>query len=214
MTEAKHTDLLRKIIKVMRQHGLKRTTMDTVAAELSISKRTLYEIFESKTDMMSQALRIIHEDFITYAKACFETLPNVLLALHDFLTKQALLLEITNVDFFKDMDSKFIDVKEIYNHNHGEQKEQLIGVMKKGVEQGVILPNINFDIAYEMLYVQFEALKRQEVLFSKTFTLAEICSTISTMFLRSIATSKGIEMLDTYQPSEHLQKLAKTLFSI
>lgn len=198
----------------MRAHGLKKTTMDTVAAELSMSKRTLYEIFESKTDMINQALRIMHEDRITYAKTCLEILPNVLLALHDILTTQALLLETTNVDFFKDMDSKFIDVKEVYHHNREEQKEQLLEVVKKGVEQGVILPNINFDIAYEMLIVQFESLKRQEVFFPKIFTLAEICSTISTLFLRSIATRKGIEMLENYQPSQHLQKLAKTLFSI
>ncbi|MDD4216483.1 MAG: TetR/AcrR family transcriptional regulator, partial [Bacteroidales bacterium] len=38
------------------RYGLRSVTMDQISAELGISKRTLYEIFKDKDDLVSQAI--------------------------------------------------------------------------------------------------------------------------------------------------------------
>lgn len=50
MSPQAYDSLINGIMMILLQNGLKATTMDSIASALQISKRTLYEIFSSKTE--------------------------------------------------------------------------------------------------------------------------------------------------------------------
>ncbi|MDE6835586.1 MAG: TetR/AcrR family transcriptional regulator, partial [Muribaculaceae bacterium] len=56
LTKAPPEQLIVSISEILVNNGLKSTTMDTIAATLSISKRTLYEYFGSKKDMIFKVM--------------------------------------------------------------------------------------------------------------------------------------------------------------
>lgn len=52
MTPEAYEELLESITDILLRNGLKATTMDSIAASLQMSKRTLYEIFDNKSQMV------------------------------------------------------------------------------------------------------------------------------------------------------------------
>ena len=48
-------------MNAFRERGIRLVTMDDVAADLGISKRTLYETFDKKEDLLYEALVMFHE---------------------------------------------------------------------------------------------------------------------------------------------------------
>ena len=56
-TEIKNT-ILEKALTLFFRYGIKSVTMDDIARELSISKKTLYQFFENKNDLLAQIFAI------------------------------------------------------------------------------------------------------------------------------------------------------------
>ena len=71
---------------------------------------------------------------------------------------------------------------------------------RAGVRQGVFRPDVNYPVTIEMVRVQMESLKRMEEFFPAGISIGEALGTIGIGFLRSIASSEGMECLDRISP--------------
>lgn len=200
--------LLYAIMKIMMEKGMRATTMDMVASRLSISKRTLYEIFGSKEMMLIKVLQYfkkLHADRLTNLMMGNEG--NMMRAIIDVMEYHIKIFETINVNFFADMDDKFRKLRSQYDVlAKGDPK--LMRVFELGVEQGVFLADINYELMQRLLNIQMESLKRMEEIFPADVTLVEACRAIVVSFLRGIATDKGRKTLEDYiknKSSEHVQ---------
>lgn len=201
MTQAprhEHKRLLAAIYPIIRQHGLKGTTMDMVARQLGMSKRTLYEIFRNKSAMIIEVLEFNEMEMYRKARHLIETAPNMMVALLEIFELHRQNLYGMNVSFFRDMDRLYPELREAYRERHMESHQALQVVYAKGVEQGVFRNDVNFLIVSRMMEIQGESLKRMEELFPPEITLVEIYDTMSIGFLRSIASREGNDLLDNY----------------
>lgn len=72
----------------------------------------------------------------------------------------------------------------------------MLTAFKTGVKQGVFRDDINYEVTAQLLRVQMESLKRMEEFFPKNITLVEAYNAIIVGMLRSIATPKGMEIVD------------------
>ena len=79
-TEA-YSTLLEAIMPIILRNGLKATTMDLVASSLSMSKRTLYEIFDSKQNMIEQVLGHVFKRSEEQYSRIFREEPDVMTAI-------------------------------------------------------------------------------------------------------------------------------------
>ena len=77
-TNESHTDLIIAISGILLKNGLKSTTMDSVASALAMSKRTLYEIFESKKDMILKVVSYWQHQHRTKIEGIFADSKNVM----------------------------------------------------------------------------------------------------------------------------------------
>lgn len=188
--------LLSRIVPIMLGKGLKATTMDNVAAELGMSKRTLYEIFGSKSDMLREALeqmeRQNHEHYVeTFAKA-----DNIMEALFKVFKYNRDLVRDLNPDFYVDMDRLYKEKRKEYEKIREKRHEQMLNVFQIGVKEGMFRPDVDYPIQSRMIFIQMEALKRNEVLFPPEIPLQRVFDAIIVGFLRSIASEKGMKLLD------------------
>ncbi|MDD4848084.1 MAG: helix-turn-helix domain containing protein [Bacteroidales bacterium] len=53
-TEVNKVELLEKISELFKKFGLRSTSMDEIAMHLKMSKKTLYQMFDNKTDIVEQ----------------------------------------------------------------------------------------------------------------------------------------------------------------
>ena len=57
MNETKYNEVILKIANLFRKLSIKSLTMDDIAHELGISKKTLYQYFENKEDMVNKVVQ-------------------------------------------------------------------------------------------------------------------------------------------------------------
>ena len=58
--------ILRTAMPLFKQRGIKAVKMDDIAAALSISKRTLYEVYDKKEDLLLAGARHDHEELLRH----------------------------------------------------------------------------------------------------------------------------------------------------
>lgn len=192
-----HTDsLLSSILPIVLEKGPSHTTMDHVASCLGISKRTLYEIFGSKDEMLKEVLQFQHNIYRKIAEKIFLESENMMAAMvelmkvhHDFLKK-------VRPDFFRDMDERFKHLRPAYDSRNDEMNRQISRVITLGIKQGMFRKNCDFEMYLRLLRIQLESIKRMEDFFPPEITIAQAFNAIGLGFLRNIASPKGIEYLE------------------
>lgn len=193
-TEA-YSTLLEAIMPIILRNGLKATTMDLVASSLSMSKRTLYEIFDSKQNMIEQVLGHVFKRSEEQYSRIFREEPDVMTAMLRVFAHQRDIMSEVSPAFFRDMDT-FKETRSNYEDKDNCCNRQLMAVFRLGVEQGVFRPDVNYPVMMRMMKVLMESVKRMEELFPPDITLLQIYDSISLGFLRSIASPTGMKLLD------------------
>lgn len=195
-----HRQLLHSILRLMLRKGLKGLTMDLLASELSISKRTLYEIFGSKHQLISQTLEYLFGTLRDMSQDILQNSPDALSSLSEMFNLYGEMLCTLTIDFFKDMDTLYPEIHKIYKEKHSIALQEWADLYKRGIDEGVLRSDVNYIVLSEMMRVQMEALKRIEDKFLGKFTLEEIFTTVTTGFLHSIASEKGLKIIDSHTP--------------
>ena len=186
--------LLNYIIEELISKGIKATTMDSLAASLQMSKRTLYEIFSNKENMVREALLLFNDKLTKRHCEIYEKASNIMEAMVGFLENCRNWMNIANVNFFRDIEEYYCDGK---NENCSSPRhEAMVRLLNQGVEEGFFRKDLNVEVSCRLLNIQMESLKRMEELFPPDITLIEAYDSICMGFLRSISTVKGIEYLD------------------
>lgn len=197
LKEGEYSALLEKILPIILEKGLKGTTMDIVASRLGISKRTLYEIFESKTEMIKAVMEAFGKQSQQFVTEAFANAENVMEAFIKIFKYNRDMVKRINVDFYRDMDNLYKDRREDYEKTRMSRHEKMLQMYHRGVEQGMFRPDVDYNVQSRMMGLQMEALKRIEELFPPDITLQRVFDSIIVGFLRSIASEKGMKVLDT-----------------
>lgn len=187
--------LLGFITEELLRKGIKALTMDSLAAALQMSKRTLYEIFGSKENMVDEALKSFHDKLMTRHREILENSSHVMEAMVKILADTRNWMSIAGVNFFRDIVDYYQDDnkrREASECRHAEMEK----LFRRGAEEGYFRTDLNFTVQCRMLTIQMESLKRMEELFPPDITLVEVYEAISLGFMRSISSLKGLEFLD------------------
>lgn len=211
MGEKAYEALLDSITAIMMRKGIKATTMDQIAATLQISKRTLYEIFNNKTELVSEVIRSfqtkqadMHKENARSSANEAEALLNIFLMAREMIAKM-------NVDFYRDMDQYYLvhehkftrDAQFHYMHN-------MVDLIKNGQEKGLFRKDMNYVLSFQMMVIQMESLKKMEETFPASIKLLEVYDVVMTGFMRGISTVKGLKIVDSLL-DKHFARKARTL---
>ena len=196
LSEIEYNTLLEKVIFIILKRGFKATTMDIVASQLGISKRTLYEIFPSKSVMIKEVLAAFGKQSHKIITETFAKADNVMVAFIEIFKIHRDLMKDVNVEFYKDMDRLYKHNRADYEKTRESRNEKMQQIFSMGVEQGMFRPDVDFKIQNHIMALQMEGLKRIEDHFPPNITLQRVFDAIIVGFLRSIASEKGMLILD------------------
>lgn len=190
-------NILDYVLHQIISNGIKSTTMDSIASGLQISKRTLYEQFVNKEEMINETLNANMRKMKDRYYEIFSNADNPVTAILDWSREVRKFISNANVEFIRDYDEFTSGLKK-RNNNYENHYEQILSWLKKGVEEGYFRPDINFRISCRMLSIQLESLKRMEDFFPPDITLLDAYDSITTGFMRSICSDKGLKILNEY----------------
>jgi len=176
-----------------RQKGIHAVTMDDVAAELSISKRTLYEVFENKELLLYEGVVKYHDQHSKELREMTCHCKNVMEILLIAYKNKVEELRKTNPQFYADL-SKYPRVARFLNQKNQQLHKNTIAFLERGVKEGYFRKDINHELVSNIL----DAMSRYVMLnqLYKNYSLDEIFSSVLLVTLRGICTVKGITLLE------------------
>ena len=192
-------ELRERVIKVafasFSEKGVRAITMDDIANLLSISKRTLYEIFRDKESLLRECVLYSQKIFDDYAEEISNGTYNVLEIMLKLHQKALEFYAHANRLFFEDI-SKYPEVKKLVNDLRENTMDKNMLFFKQGVEQGLFRKDIDFDIIRLLLREQLDFLSNSELLLKYSFP--ELSTSVLLICLRGISTCEGNRVLERF----------------
>lgn len=200
MEKKQKEDILAWVLQRFREKGIRSVTMDEIAAHAGISKRTLYEQFGDKEQLLIECLKYhwAQEQRILLEYAESGTHNVLELILFSFNQKLAA-CRSTYPGFTRDMMRyrRVMEYVRVYNQNFSRE---FIAALKLGVEQGLMRSDIRFELFEEFLTAQMRLLYEEGVW--RKYTPQEVFRMILLVWLRGISTEEGGRMIDAYMKNE------------
>lgn len=181
--------------KAFRKYGIKRVTMDEVASMLTISKRTLYEIFEDKEALLIAVIQYSRERNRELSDNVYKNSSNVLEVVLNVLAASIRELQVTNRNLFVDL-KKYPKAYDTLLENRKQEADKKIQFFKLGIEQGYFRKDLNFKILNELLEEQWLLFMRSDI--CSEYSFLEVFEAITFTFLRGISTEKGAAVLEDF----------------
>ncbi|MDR1984512.1 MAG: TetR/AcrR family transcriptional regulator [Prevotellaceae bacterium] len=195
-----------KIIDIARelflQRGIRSVTMDEIATEAGISKRTLYEMFANKEDLLSKLTEYIWDEHRDIVKNIIDATPSCLIGILNIL-KYATEENKHKIEA-KSKECFFIDLKKFYPKIVEKNKERrdlyfsfMAQHLKKGVEQQTVRNDLNLDLVSTLFIAQIEGINNI-IKSIQQFDSQEIFTTLILSFCRGISTEKGMKEIEDF----------------
>lgn len=177
------------------RQGVKSVTMDDIARALQMSKRTLYQLFADKEDLLLACVR--HEDDEARARlaAVIERSDNVLEVILNEFDMRLRSLEGVQTAYVTDIMA-YPRVQEFVMARRAADRASAVAFFERGVEQGYFRSEVDYDVVYDILGVQLEKI------FSGwahgKYTFVQLFVNTALVIVRGCATVKGIALIDDF----------------
>ncbi|HIP47923.1 MAG TPA: TetR/AcrR family transcriptional regulator [Lutibacter sp.] len=180
--------------------GFKSVTMDDIAEKMAISKKTIYESFQSKTALVKASTHFIFEQISRKidsicCKDCDVNPIHTLFHINDFLLIQLKVNNAPEFQLYKYYPSIAASLT--------EKKFKLIteGItenLENGIEKGLYRKDINIAIIARLYYSTMNAIKTTDIFPIDTYKMSEVMHIFLLYHIRAIATEKGLQELESY----------------
>ncbi len=181
------------------QSGCKSVTMDDVAKENGISKRTLYEHFSDKTTLLEECINFMKDQMMVYSKTLEQESENVLDLLFRIHNSQSDLIINLKINFFQELRKYYYDLyKKTVENVMVYHLERINDYIAKGQKEGYILEDIDRGLVSKIVIEMSHMIENSDVFPIKEYKRKELFKEVVMFYFRGIATQKGIEMIDEY----------------
>lgn len=190
------TDLRERIVmtssRMFQAQGVKQVRMDDVARELSISKKTLYELFADKEELLLEVVKITSCAFHQNVRRIIGNSGNVLEQI--FMLYKWVIEHCREVNplFFIEL-KYYSQVQAFFQQVHVQNADRVKEWLQTGVREGLLRDKVNYDVFLRQDGFQIDKLLiNPEV---RKYPPKVIYDSIVLVMLRGLATEKGMEII-------------------
>lgn len=185
---------------LFRRYGVKSVTMDEIATQLGTSKKTIYQYFCDKDELVDAVVRTT----IAYAQdVCDKNRIECKDAIHELIQAMDFVREI-----FSDMNPAMVyDLERFHpqayriflDHKNKYLYDSIRDNLKRGIAEELYRPEINIDIIARFRLEGMMIAFNQEVYPASKFNLGDLHRTLIEHFLFGVASLKGYKLILKYQ---------------
>lgn len=196
--------VIEQAAEMFAEHGIKSIRMDDIAHALAMSKRTLYEMFEDKEELLYLAISYMSRRRMVAVEERLRQNSDSLAFLFetfDMMTENREVQRRMSTNLQKFYPRVFERVKREAEQESGRA---LYSLINHYVECGLILPTVDVRLSVTILYYTVTTLitSADNKSFSNDVTLEDALQYTIINFFRGIATIKGVKQIDDYLSSK------------
>jgi AcrR family transcriptional regulator len=179
--------------------GFKSVTMDDIAEEMKISKKTIYTFFENKEALVQSVVFSMYNYIITKLTQIREKANNPISELYE--VKMFIMHQLKG-----EKTSPQHQLRKYYPNIHKElQKKQFDFMTKsvkksltKGVEMKLFRPTIDIDFISRMYFNGMVGIKNVDMFPTEKYSPEQLMENYLDYHLRAIVTENGMKLLSSY----------------
>jgi len=180
--------------------GIKSVTMDDIAKHLGMSKKTIYQFFKDKNELVIALVqKKLKEDedqmeeIVSKSGNVIEGMINMMKCSEDIFSR-------INPIVIHDMQKYHPDAwKQFQNFKSGVIVQTLEELLKKGIEQGYIRPDIDVKVIARMRMIQVEMGFNTAIFPHSEFNVWKVQQQFLEHFNYGVCTLEGYKLLDEYR---------------
>ncbi|MCX6259848.1 MAG: TetR/AcrR family transcriptional regulator [Bacteroidia bacterium] len=197
-------DYRQKIIEegamMFRTYGIRAVTMDMLAANMGISKRTIYEVFSDKDELLKGVLKwmlVKQRELMTKIFSESENVIEAIFKMIDLMT-----------DHFQRMSPAFqMDMQRLHRDVQ-KNREELIDlpylsnnseILNRGIKEGVFRNDIDVEITNKCMLEVARMSNDKNVFPPDDFANKDVIRNFYINYLRGISTRKGLDLINFYE---------------
>lgn len=191
-------DILHTAAEMFLSKGFKSVTMDDIATEMGISKKTIYAQYANKTELVKCCADYIFEQISTTINECLSKNENPIQELFTIRKAVSSLLKDESSSPQYQMNKYYPKIyKDLMNRQFSEMINSVICNLERGVEQGLYRKEINIPFIARLYFGVMNLTKSEELFPTEVFPKKEVNAQSLEYHIRGIITPKGEEILHT-----------------
>ncbi|MBI2260035.1 MAG: TetR/AcrR family transcriptional regulator [Flavobacteriia bacterium] len=195
--DSKKNEIIEKAGSVFMKYGIKSVTMDDIARELIISKKTLYQYFEDKNDLV---IEIIKNKTLSDKCICDDTSKNAKNAIEELFEVSKYVSQMMSGIH----PSIFFDLKKfhpeawkiIYNHKWDFVYQLILQNIERGISEGLYRNDVHKEIVAFFYVSTTDLIADSDFLYKNKFTSDEIFKENILFHLHGLMNEKGKEIFN------------------
>ncbi len=191
--------ILEKAEDLFIRHGIKRITMDDIAAHIGTSKKTIYQYFADKNEMVSE----IFDKHICQSRVdCSSDIERSENAIHEVVLGSETFcatMQSVNRNVLFDLEKFHPEVYKRFLEYKNEFLYKLIYQnLERGIREGLYRNNLNLEVIVRLRLLNILLPMNGEVYPAHSFSFSDVEQELVTHYLSGIATPKGLSMINQY----------------
>ena len=174
--------------------GLKKVKVDDLAAHFSISKRTLYEMFDNKEFLIVACFKR-QLDRNRQDIEDIKSKPGSILEKYIYFIYQRI-KELNNLhpSFYEDA-GKYPMLVKFIQESSSQRNETALDFINKCVDEDLLIKNFNYNIVIDIMNMLLKEIVKNEIY--KKYKIEDILNTMTLIMFRGCCTKKGMDILDS-----------------
>lgn len=194
------TKILLKARDLMFQSGLRQVTMDDLAHQLGISKKTIYQYYKDKDDLVKAVVNLELKDHEITCKDCKSKAENAIHEMFLLMENMKAMTQTMNPNSMMELEKHFSNAFDMIKNHKDEFLFSLIKQnLMKGIEEGCYRKDLDIDIIskfrLETVFIPFNL----HLFPLNKFNSIEVHTQLMEHFVYGLMTVKGHELMDQYK---------------
>jgi AcrR family transcriptional regulator len=201
MTEANtKVRIKQKAKELFMRYGIRSVSMDDIATQLGISKKTIYQYFTDKDELVDG---VVDEDIQEMQTECLATGNEAQDAVDEiFLTVERIVEQFRNMNPMLIYDLEKFHVR-AYQRFMEHKNKFLLQIIRRnlewGVKEGLYRPDINVDVLSKFRLESMMIAFNIDLFPPSRYNLADVTKEIIEHFVFGVASQKGYRLILKYQ---------------
>lgn len=191
-------DLKRRIVEYamgeFRKRGVRAVKMDEISRGLHVSKRTVYEIFGDKEELLLEGLKETSKKMrVEMQRYACNKAHNVIDIIGFFYKMQMETTGEVGVAFYEEIH-KMPRVLEFLNADHAKDNEERVRFFEMGVKEGLLRGDLDYNMVLEMMHISMQEIMHKQLY--KQYSMQEIFDNYIFVIIRGFCTERGLRLLN------------------
>jgi AcrR family transcriptional regulator len=189
--------------KLFCQYGFKSVTMDDIAKHLGMSKKTIYQHFSDKDELVNILIKDKLSNQDCTMDACAANAENAVQEIFFAITNIHDLLTNMNPKLFYDLQKyhpkAWLVFKDFKEQNLGKT---ILANLERGIKEGLYRPEIKTDILTQMRLEQVDLLfsgQHSNYVMNNKYNIAQVMVELTEHFLYGICNINGLAQVGKYK---------------